>query len=342
MKFNKKMAPYFIAEIGQNHNGNLDVAKKYIALFAQAGASAMKFQTRDNKYLFSEEAYNSEYQSENAFGKTYGEHREFLELSRPELEELKLDCQKFDVDFISTPFDEPSVDLLMDIGVDAFKVASFDLGNLPFIQKLVATQKPIILSVGGGQLEHIKDTVDFLMESKSDFTVLHCVSKYPTPVSELRLGQISELIRMYPDITVGSSDHFNGILSGPVAYMLGAKVFEKHVTLDRSQKGTDHSFALEFKGFKDFVRDITRIDDMIANTPSEDLGSEPVFQKLGKSIVAAKALKAGEIITLESLSGRIFSENSIPVRESKKLIGRTLLNDVEAGEKIYWDYLSNV
>ena len=331
------MEPYFIAEVGQNHNGDLKKAKEYVALFAMAGASAIKFQTRNNRYLFSNEAYHAPYNSENAFGATYGEHREFLELSKDELVELKLECQKFHIDFISTPFDEPSIKLLMDIGVDAFKVASFDLGNLPFIQKLIETNKPIIVSVGGGKLTHITDTIEFLRLYKSDFSVLHCVSKYPTPVDQLRLNQIVKLSEIFPDVCIGSSDHFNGTLSGPVAYMLGARVFEKHVTLDRSNKGTDHSFALEFKGFKDFVRDVKRVDLMLADLPSDDLGQEPVFQKLGKSIVAAYDLAEGDVLTLDNLSGKIFSRKSIPVRESRQLIGKVLKRSIASGEKIDWD-----
>ena len=130
---------FIIAEIGQNHQGDVNLALDYIRTFADAGADAVKFQTRNNKYLFSEEAYNAEYNSENAFAKSYGEHREKLELSPEEIVLLIEECKKYKVEFMSTPFDEPSLELLVSLGVNLFKIASFDLGNLPFIKKIAET-----------------------------------------------------------------------------------------------------------------------------------------------------------------------------------------------------------
>ena len=128
--------PFIIAEVGQNHNGELALARKYIRIFAEAGANAIKFQTRNNRFLFSEDAYNAPYESENAFAGTYGGHRDFLELKPDWLEVLKRDCADAGVLFMSTPFDEPSLKLLGEVGVDIIKIASFDLGNLPFIDKI--------------------------------------------------------------------------------------------------------------------------------------------------------------------------------------------------------------
>lgn len=339
IKFSRNMSPYFIAEVGQNHNGNLDDALEYIRVFSAAGASAVKFQTRDNKFLFSTEAYEAPYHSDNAFGDTYGEHREFLELSRSDLLQIKDECKRCNVDFMSTPFDEPSIDLLMEVGVDLFKVASFDLGNIPLINRLVVTGKPIVLSIGGGRQDHIDSTINFLIQSEANFSVLHCVSHYPCPPNHLRLGRIKKLLENYSEISIGSSDHFSGILSGPVAYMLGAKVFEKHVTLNRAQKGTDQSFSLEPKGFTDFVRDILRVDEMLLDVEPVDIGEEPVFKKLGKSIVAGKKIKKGEELNLNNMSGKIFTEKGVPVRDSFKFIGRLVSRDFEAGEKINFEDL---
>ena len=331
--------PYIIAEVGQNHNGSLEVALDYIKTFAQNGASAIKFQTRDNKYLFSDTAYNKEYNSENAFGRTYGEHREHLELSVDELVILRNACWENGVHFMSTPFDEPSLELLCEISVDLIKVASFDIGNLPFLHRIAKTGKPIVVSVGGGKFEHIANSIDEICKLNTNLAVLHCVSEYPCPVDRLSLGSIKELKNSFPSVAIGSSDHFNGILSGPIAFTMGARVFEKHVTLNRAQKGTDHSFALEPDGFKKFVRDINRVEPMVTINVKEDLGNEPVFKKLGKSIVAKTDILSGVALNYENLSGKIFPETFIPVRESNKLIGQLVNRDIRAWEPITFDDL---
>jgi N-acetylneuraminate synthase/sialic acid synthase len=326
--------PFFIAEVGQNHQGDLDVAREFIRIFAFEGADAVKFQTRNNKYLFSQDAYNGPYTSENAFAATYGAHREKLEL-RPEwLPLLKEDCVKHGVKFMSTPFDEPSLKLLNEVGVDILKIASFDLGNLPFINRIAELGKPVVMSVGGGKIDQIRSSVEVLLRHHDEVSILHCVSEYPCEYNRLGLDGIETLIREFPQCTIGSSDHFNGILSGPVAYLKGARVFEKHVTLNRAAKGTDHSFALEPEGFRKFVRDTKRVRHMLPPKHEDDLGNEQVFKKLGKSLVAYVDIKAGEEITLDHLSGRIFNSQFIPVRESNQVIGSLAKRDIAKGEPI--------
>lgn len=325
---------FVIAEVGQNHQGDLDIAREYIKVFAMAGADAIKFQTRNNKYLFSEEAYDAPYPSENAFADVYGLHREKLELKPEWLPLLKEDCVKYGVKFMSTPFDEPSLELLCEIGVDVIKVASFDVGNLSFIYRIAKKGIPVAISIGGGKIDQIRSSVNLLLDHHDDVAVMHCVSEYPCEFNRLGLDNIEALIKEFPGCAIGSSDHFNGTLSGPVAYLKGARVFEKHVTLNRAWKGTDHSFALEHEGFRKFVRDIKRVHQMMPPKPAGDLGNEPVFKKLGKSLIAYVDIHAGETITLESLSGRIFSTQYLPVRESNLVIGRIAKKDICKGEPI--------
>jgi N-acetylneuraminate synthase/sialic acid synthase len=301
----------------------------------------VKFQTRDNKYLFSKEAYDAPYESENAFATTYGIHREKLELKPDWLPILKEDCVKHGVKFMSTPFDEPSLELLCDIGVDLFKIASFDLGNLPFINRIAAKGRPVVLSVGGGNASQIRSSVDILLDHHDEVAILHCVSEYPCEYNRLGLGNIETLINEFPKCTIGSSDHFNGTLSGPIAYLKGARVFEKHVTLNRAWKGTDHSFALEPEGFRKFVRDIRRVRHMIPPKPADELGSERVFKKLGKSLIAHVDIEAGDVIRLESLSGRIFSTQYIPVRQSNQVIGRVAKKKIAKGDPIQFADLND-
>jgi sialic acid synthase len=326
-----------IAEVGQNHQGNIDTALEFIRVFAANGANAVKFQTRNNKYLFSEEAYNNDYNSENAFAHTYGEHREKLELDSNYLGILKKECEKNKVKFMSTPFDEPSLNLICDAGVDLIKIASFDLGNLPFLDKVSKKGIPVIMSTGGGSVDVVKDSVEALQKNIDDITILHCVSEYPCTHDRLGLEAISEYIKLFPNCKVGISDHFNGTLSGPISYMLGARVFEKHVTLNRAWQGTDHSFALEPHGFSSFARDINRVPEMLPKKQDGTLGNEPVFIKLGKSIVAAHDLQAHNVIKIDDLSGKIFNKQHIPVRESKKIIGKKINKNISKGDLILFE-----
>ncbi len=335
-----KNSAYIIAEVGQNHQGDLDLARKYIKIFAEAGANAIKFQTRNNKILFSEDAYNSPYESENAFAEIYGHHREKLELKLEWLPILKKDCENLNVKFMSTPFDEPSLDFLIKLGVDILKIASFDLGNLPFINRISKAGIPTVLSIGGGKHEQIISSINLLRTNLEDsmISILHCVSEYPCNYDRLGLNNIEILQKLYPNILIGLSDHFNGTLSGPIGYMKGARIFEKHVTLNRSWKGTDHSFALEPEGFRKFVRDINRVEGMMNQKDISEIGKEKVFLKLGKSLIPNKDLKKGEIITLENLSGKIFNKQYIPVRQSNEIIGKTLIKDINHGEPFTFEY----
>jgi len=330
---------FVIAEVGQNHQGELDLARQYIKEFSNTGVDAIKFQTRNNKYLFSESAYNKTYNSENAFSEVYGLHREALELDPELLPILKEDCVENGVKFMSTPFDEPSLDVLCDIGVDIIKIASFDLGNLPLINRIGKKGIPVVISVGGGKIDQIRDSVEILSSHLEEIAVLHCVSEYPCEANRLGFDNIDLLIKEFPHCTIGVSDHFNGTLSGPVAYMKGARVFEKHVTLNRSWKGTDHNFALNLHGFQNFVRDIHRVPTMMTPKPESEIGSEQVFQKLGKSLVAQRDLQAGDELTLENLSGKIFNEQFIPVRESNKVLGKALNRAIKEGESIQYEDL---
>tara|TARA_B100000029_G_C17530148_1_gene942988 strand:+ start:73 stop:1098 length:1026 start_codon:yes stop_codon:yes gene_type:complete len=326
--------PIIIAEVGQNHQGNVKIAEEYIKDFAQLGANVIKFQTRNNRYLFSKNAYEKIYNSENAFAETYGKHREKLELSRKDLLYLKSLCKKHKVKFMSTPFDEKSLNLLMDINVDLIKIASFDLGNLPLIEKIAKCKLPTVISTGGGKIDHIKASVKILSRYNSNIAILHCVSEYPCKSDSLGLNKIRALQKIFPKFSVGLSDHFNGILSGPLAYMMGARVFEKHVTFNRAWKGSDHKFALEPNGFRMFVRDINRVPTMMKEKNDKLLGKESVFKKLGKSIIVNKNLKKGTKLKISDLSGKIFEKEFVPIRETYKFMNKKLNKSLQKGQPI--------
>ena len=339
LKRDLDLKPIIIAEVGQNHQGDLKLAKEYIRIFAKAGADIVKFQSRHNKSLFDKDSYDAIYNSENSFGSSYGEHREVLELNKNELRVLRQECKKIGVGFMCTPFDEKSLDLICRIGVDLIKIASFDLGNLPFIKKIANKKKPVVISVGGGNEKQILASVKLLQDNKIKTIILHCVSEYPCEYNRLDLEKIKILKKIFPKSIIGSSDHYNGILSGPIAYLQGARVFEKHVTLNRSWKGSDHSFALEPEGFRKFVRDIQRTPFMIKSKPSKEIGKETVFQRLGKSIIANKKIKVGHKISIDDLSGKIFLKQHIPVRECLNVIGRIAKRTIEKNEVLTYEMI---
>ena len=332
---------YIIAEVGQNHQGDFELAKKYVNDFSRAGASAIKFQVRNNKKLFTKQKYNSIYNSNNAFAQTYGAHREFLELSDNELEILKQLCVECNVDFMATAFDEDSLDRLLRLDVDVLKIASFDLGNLKLLDKFARSGKPLVLSIGGGNLDHVRSSIDIILNRTDDLALLHCVSEYPCPVDRLGLSAIPELQKEFNGVTIGLSDHFSGTLSGPIGYNLGARVFEKHVTLNRAWKGTDHAFALESKGFSGFVRDIGRVPLMMRRKPKEELGKEFVFKKLGKSLCLDLHIKAREVLTLDHLGSIITNGEGTPVREAKSFLGKAVKIDLKVGDLLTELHLVN-
>lgn len=332
---------FIIAEVGANHQGDVSLAMEYIEVFARLGASAIKFQTRNNRFLFSESEYNKPYNSNNAFGETYGEHREFLELSHEDLLKVKQCCVAQDVKFMSTAFDEASLDLLQEIGVDVLKVSSFDLGNISFLEKATTLKVPMVISCGGGSIEHVRSSVNAIRQQDSELplSVLHCVSEYPCDPERLRLGNITLLQTTFPNCSIGLSDHFSGTLSGPIGALLGATVFEKHVTLNRAWKGTDHSFALEPTGFEKFVRDINRVPQMTQNGYNEGLGNEMVFKKLGKQIIATELINEGDVITSSKLRGQITGIASISVRDMYKVLNKKTKRTLKAGEPLFLEDL---
>ena len=240
-----------------------------------------------------------------------------------------------------TPFDENSLSSIVDIGVDIIKIASFDLGNIPFIEKICSYKKPTVLSVGGGNLDEISASINVL-KNLDDYAVLHCVSEYPCPPEKLNLNQIVELKTIYPDSVVGVSDHFSGISSGPVSYMLGARVFEKHVTFSHTMKGTDHAFSLLPEGFRKFVRDIKNVPIMLNGSNNDDLGNEYVFQKLGKSIIANKNINRGEVITSSMLGFVIAEGDNIPVRQTNKVIGKKAAVNIKADQLLQLDMIEEI
>ena len=239
--------PYIIAEIGQNHNGDIKTAKKLIDLAKHAGAHAVKFQKRDISSELTDEAYNAPYNNNNSYGTTYGEHREFLELDYVSHKNLFDYSKKIGITYFCTPCDIPSIEILEKINVPFYKVASRDLTNIPLLEKLSILKKPVIISTGMASIDDIDCAIEVLKLPKNKLIIMHCTSQYPCHPKNVNLKVIPELKKKY-DTVVGYSDHTNGIITAVGAYMVGASIIEKHITLDRASKGTDHAGALEQQG----------------------------------------------------------------------------------------------
>src|SRR4051794_30583969 len=207
------------------------------------GADAVKLQKRENRSLFTDELFNKPYENENSFGMTYGAHREALEFGRDEYVELRSYASDLGLEFFATAFDRPSVDFLEDIGVPAYKVASADVTNLPLLRHLAGTGKPMILSTGGATLADVRRAHDTLRSDGADVAILQCTAGSPAAWEELDLRVIETYRTTFPRSVVGLSSHDNGIAMPLAAYMLGARIVEKHFTLDRAMRGSDHSFS---------------------------------------------------------------------------------------------------
>jgi sialic acid synthase len=246
---------YVIAEVGHNHGGSVEKCKELFDAAKWSGANAVKLQKRDNKHLYTEEFYNSPYNSEHSYGRTYGEHREALEFDWDQYVLLKCYAEAIGLTFFATAFDVPSADFLAALKVPAIKIASGDLTNKPLLEhvSMVFEGRPVILSTGGGDMDAAVDALMWLLPC--DRALLHCTSGYPASYDELNLNVLGTFREHYAGV-VGWSGHDTGIAMAPVAYALGARIIEKHFTLDRSAKGTDQAMSLEPHGFRAMVENL--------------------------------------------------------------------------------------
>jgi sialic acid synthase len=248
---------YVIAEIGNNHGGQLDTAMALIDVAARAKCAAVKFQVRDVSKLYSPALLNQAYENENSYGKTYGEHRHALELSADSLRRLFAFATREGLAAFATPFDERSADLLAGLGVPAFKVHSGGLTDGALLRHLSSFRLPVVVSSGGGALDDIKRAVDALGDCPH--AILHCTASYPLKPEDANLRAILTLRNEFPDTVIGFSSHSPGLAFSLIAYAFGARIIEHHITLNRASKGTDHAFSLEPKGIAQLVEDLGKL-----------------------------------------------------------------------------------
>ena len=326
---------FVIAEIGHNHQGSVERAKELFRAAKDAGADAVKLQKRDNRRLYTRALYESPYDNENSFGATYGAHREALEFHRDAYVELQACARELGLVFFATAFDEPSADLLAQLDVPAFKIASGDLTNTPLLRHVASFAKPLVVSTGGATLEDVDRAVEAITAAGGTLCLLQCTAAYPAAVEDLNLGAITTLRERYPEVVVGLSDHQDGIAMAPVAFMLGARVIEKHFTLSHTAKGTDHAFSLMPEGMRKLVRDLRRVPIAIGDGVKRPLPSEEKpLQKMGKKLVAARPLAAGRVLADGDLVAKSPADGGLPPYALDELLGRALLRPLAEDEAI--------
>jgi len=312
---------YVIAEIGHNHQGSLEQAKKLFWEAKQAGAHAVKLQKRDNRGLYTRAAYNRPYDNENSFGATYGEHREFLEFGLDQYRALQAYANELGVDFFSTAFDFRSADFLESIDVPAYKIASGDLKTLPLLKHVARFGKPMIISTGGALVDDVQRAYDTVLAINPQLCIMQCTAGYPAEFKELDLRVVVTYRERFSKAVIGFSSHDNGIAMPLAAYVLGARMVEKHFTLNRAMKGTDHAFSLEPVGLRKMVRDLERAAVALGDGQKKIYDSEKApIQKMGKSLVVARDLAAGHVITAADIAMKS-PAGGIPPYEFDRLVG---------------------
>jgi N-acetylneuraminate synthase/sialic acid synthase len=284
--------------------------------------------------------YDRPYEHENSFGRTYGEHREVLEFGRAEYLDLQAYARQLGLSFFATAFDMPSADFLARLDVPAYKIASGDIRNLPLLRHVARLQKPMIISSGGATLADVDQACAAILPINSSLCVLQCTATYPTEPEEMNLRVIETLRNRFPGVVVGLSDHYNGIAMAVVAYMLGARVIEKHFTLNHTWKGTDHALSLEPIGMQKMIRDLHRARIALGDGVKRVLPSEAgAVMKMGKKLVASRHLPAGHVLTDGDIAVKSPGDG-LPPSELERILGRTLLEPLEADDRIALDMLA--
>ena len=328
---------FIIAEAGVNHNGSVDLAKKLIDVAADAGADAVKFQTFKAENLVSKNAQKAEYQKETTDSEEFQyEMIKKLELDVRTHKELMAYCADKKIMFLSTPFDHDSIELLDELGLEIFKIPSGELTNFPYLRHIASLNKQVILSTGMADIGEIEDALDVLLSAsttKENITVLHANTEYPTPVEDVNLKAMQTIGTTF-GVDVGYSDHTLGIEVDIAAVAMGAKVIEKHFTLDKTMEGPDHKASLEPDDLHAMVKAIRNIEKALGNGVKKPSPSESKnIAIVRKSIVASGAIKKGDVLSEKNLTIKR-PGNGISPMLWDDLIGQHAQKDYKSDELI--------
>lgn len=342
---------YIIGEIGQNHNGSVDIAKLIVDLVRRPikeddfgldlePIDAVKLTKRDLNEELSASQMNRIYDTPNSFGRTYGEHRAALELSDEEHYEVYKYAKSKGLDFVETLCAKGCLSLLKLFTPDFLKVASRDLTNIPLLEAMAETKIPMILSTGMAGKKELDEALEIITRYHSNISILHCVSQYPTEPDNLNLNTILYLKEHYGQYRIGFSDHTVGISAPAIAVGMGAEIIEKHITIDRHMKGTDQAGSLGPDGVYRMVRDIRMVEHWLGTKDlyiDKSVASSKV--KLERSIATLRDMKAGEVIN-ESDLHMLSPGDGFKWDQLNEVVGKTLTNDIPANEVIYPKHLA--
>lgn len=337
---------YIIGEIGQNHNGEVEIAKKLIDvvtepvidyLFGQKlmPMNAIKMTRRDLNEELSASEMMRPYDNPNSFGKTYGEHRAFLELNDEQHFEVYQYAKSKGLEVVETLCAKGCLSMLRLFIPDRLKVASRDLTNLPLLEAMAETKIPMIFSTGMTGQKELDDALEVVTKYHENISILHCLSQYPSEYQNINLLTISFLMEHYPQYTIGYSDHSIGILMPAVAVGMGAEIIEKHITLDRNMKGTDHRGSLEPDGIWRMVRDIRNTEYAIGEYGmfvNDKVQATRV--KLERSIATLRPIAAGETLTEKDLH-MLSPGDGFKWADRSLIIGKKAVVDIPTNEVIY-------
>lgn len=307
---------FIIAEAGVNHNGSYELALEMIRVAKEVGADAIKFQTAIPEEVISRYAKKAKYQEENT-----GKDESQLEMCKKlhfkfeAYKKLKKHCDEVGIEFLSTPFDIESVKFLDELGVRLFKIPSGEITNLPYLIEIARTGKEVILSTGMSNIEEIEQAVEVLEKNGSgSISLLHCTTEYPAPFESLNLRAIGTLSDRF-GLQVGYSDHSLGIVASLGAVAVGAKIIEKHFTLDKTMEGPDHKASLEKEEFKALVRGIRELEKALGSPIKKAQEIElKNLEVARKSIVARRNIKKGEVFTVENITTKRPGTGLSPMR----------------------------
>jgi sialic acid synthase SpsE len=329
---------YIIAEAGSNHDRDIDQARRLIDVAAEAGADAVKFQTFRSDAIVAETSTRAMYlDGILPPGQTMTDLFRQLELPREWHATLAKHAADRDIDFLSTPFDHEAVDLLDELGVKAFKVATYELWHLPLIRDIASRGKPVICSTGMADLADVEAAVDVVREAgNQQLILLHCVVNYPPPFADLNLRAIETMRRAF-DVPVGWSDHTPGWLAPVIATSLGAAVIEKHVTTDRGRPGPDHRFALEPQELIEMVRAIRDTEAALGTGVKRRARTEDdLYVTARRSLFAARPIEAGAMVRADDVAV-LRPGTGLEVADLDKVIGRTARRHIDRHEPLSWD-----
>ncbi len=295
---------YIIAEAGVNHNGSLKLAKQMVQEAKKAGADAVKFQTFQAGNLVTKYAEKAKYQKESAaFPESQYQMLRSLELTYDDFLEIKALCDLENIEFLSTPFDLESIELLESVGLACYKIPSGAITDYPYLKRIAKTHKPVILSTGMSTIDEIEDALLILQTyGTTAVTLLHCNTQYPAPVADVNLTAMCTLRNRF-HVDIGYSDHTQGMEVAIAAVAMGAKVIEKHFTLDKSMKGPDHKASMDVNELTAMIMAIRNVERALGDGQKKPSPSEiENISAVRKSIVAKRDIQKGELLKEDNLT----------------------------------------